>query len=45
MRSFLPLLSHAIEQHGKNVLKKKKHTISVYFYILMQYRECTIQWC
>ena len=32
---------HANEQHGKNVFTHKKN-ISVYFYILMQYRECTI---
>lgn len=38
--SFLPLLFHAIEQHGKNVFTTE---ISLYFYILMQYRGCSLK--
>lgn len=33
MRSFLPLLFHAIEQHGKNVLKTNKNTLYLYIFI------------
>lgn len=32
MGSFLPLLFHAIEQHGKNVLMKKKYYICIFLY-------------